>query len=212
MAWMLAPLYDRLVAPAEAASFGRWRGELLAGASGTVVEIGAGTGANVAHYPSSVDRLVLTEPDPGMRLRLLDQVEQRRVAAGPGPGSIEVRAVDGDALPLDDGEADVVVGTLVLCTVPDPVAVLAEVRRVLRPGGRYVFLEHVAAEDRPDRLRWQRRLDPVWHRVAGGCHLTRRTAEVIEGAGFRLHQVTRESARKTSPLLRATVRGAAVAP
>lgn len=210
VAWMLAPLYDRFVAPAEQACFGAWRAELLADLAGTVVEIGAGTGANVEHYPSTIDRLVLTEPDPGMRIRLLDKVERRRLEAGGGPGSVEVRADGGASLPMGDGEADVAVGTLVLCTVADPAAVLAEVHRVLRPGGRFVFLEHVAAEDRPDRLRWQQRVDPVWHRVMGGCRLTRRTADTIEAAGFELVEVTRESARKTTPLVRPTIRGHAI--
>ncbi len=210
MAWMLAPLYDRFVAPAEEACFAGWRAELLAGLTGTVVEIGAGTGANVEHYPSSIDRLVLTEPDPGMRIRLLDKVERRRLGAGGGPGSIEVRAVEGDSLPLDDGEADAVVATLVLCTVADPDAVMAEVRRVLRPGGQFVFLEHVAAEDRPDRLRWQQRIDPVWRRVMGGCRLTRRTAETIEAAGLEVVSLTKESARKTTPVVRPTIRGHAL--
>lgn len=212
MAWLYAPLYDRFLAPAEEASFGAWRTELLADLSGTVVEIGAGTGANVAHYPPTVERLVLTEPDPGMRLRLLDKVAERRLGPGPAPAPIEVRAVEGDALPLADGEADAVVGTLVLCTVADPMAVLAEVRRVLRPGGTYTFLEHVAAEERPDRLRWQHRVDPLWHRLMGGCHLTRRTADLIAAAGFEVADLSRESARKTSPLLRATVRGHAMRP
>ena len=116
------------------------------------------------------------------------------------------------SLPFADGEVDAVVCTLVLCTVPQPDAVLAEARRVLRPGGRLVFLEHVAAEDRPERLRRQRRLDHVWHHVAGGCRLTRRTGAAIVAAGFTVEDITTESARKAPTFVRTMIRGHAVAP
>ncbi|CAN5627288.1 class I SAM-dependent methyltransferase [soil metagenome] len=210
MAWLLAPIYDRMVAPAEDACFRDWRHELLSGLRGDVLEIGAGTGANIEHYPATVDRVVFTEPDPGMRRRLDDKL----AAAGDafGPGASEVFTDSADHLSFADASFDAVVGTLVLCTVADPAAALAEVRRVLRPGGRLVFLEHVAAEDRPDRLRWQRRLDPIWKRVVGGCRLTRRTAAEIEAAGFSIGAITRESARKATPVIRPTIRGWATSP
>jgi len=209
MAWLLAPLYDRIVAPTEAACFGEWRRALLADVAGEVLEIGAGTGVNVERYPASVDRVVFTEPDPGMRRQLEDRLATARSSSTFAPAAAEVRDDRADRLGFDDASFDVVVGTLVLCTVPDPAAALAEVRRVLRPGGSFVFLEHVAADDRPDRLKWQRRLDPVWRRVAGGCRLTRRTGESIEAAGFTLTEITRESARKATPLIRPTIRGTA---
>jgi ubiquinone/menaquinone biosynthesis C-methylase UbiE len=115
-----------------------------------------------------------------------------------------------DALPFDDGAFDAVVSTLVLCSVPDVERALAEVRRVLRPGGKLLFLEHVAADDRPDRLAWQRRLEPLWMRISGNCHLTRRTGEAIRAAGFRVQRETRESMRKALPIVRPSVRGLAV--
>lgn len=223
---LFARLYDRMVAPTEEACFQAWRRDLLAGLSGTVVELGAGTGANLTHYPAAVERLVLTEPEPAM----LDQLRARLAGTGPdGPrarpegGSeadrpvlagtdVEVCRASASSLPVGDGEADAVVATLVLCSVPDPAAVLAEVRRVLRPGGQLVFLEHVAAEDRPRRLMWQRRLDRPWSLFAGGCHLTRRTEAAIAEAGFAPGEVTHESARKTAPVVRPTIRGWATAP
>ncbi|HYI60429.1 MAG TPA: class I SAM-dependent methyltransferase [Acidimicrobiales bacterium] len=204
---IFAALYDRVLAPMEEAGLRAWRADLLADLSGTVVEVGAGTGANLAHYPPAVERLVVTEPEPAM----LAQMRDRLGTVRPGV-PVEVRRAASASLPLADGEADAVVSTLVLCSVPDPAATLAELRRVLRPGGRLVFMEHVAADHRPSRLRWQRRFDHVWPFLCGGCHLTRRTAEAIEEAGFTLEDVQRESARKASPLVRTMVRGTAVAP
>jgi ubiquinone/menaquinone biosynthesis C-methylase UbiE len=204
---IFARLYDRVLAPLEEAGLQAWRAELLADLTGTVVEIGAGTGANLAHYPATVDRLVLTEPEPAMLAQL-----RARLDRAPAGVDVVARRASAASLPLDDGEADAVVATLVLCTVPAPGAVLAEVRRVLRPGGRLVFLEHVAADDRPERLRRQRRVDLVWPHVAGGCRLTRRTEAAIVDAGFALEAVTRESARKAPTFIRPMIRGSAVAP
>lgn len=204
---IFARLYDRVLAPLEEAGLRAWRADLLAGLSGTVVEIGAGTGANLAHYPASVDRLVLTEPEPAMLSQLRDRLD--RVHDGV---DVVARRAGASSLPLGGGEADAVVSTLVLCTVPAPGAVLAEARRVLRPGGRLVFLEHVAAEDRPERLRRQRRVDVVWPHIAGGCRLTRRTEAAIGDAGFAIETITRESARKAPTFLRPMIRGTAVAP
>ena len=207
---LFAGVYDRMLAPMEQAGLREWRRALLADLTGTVVEVGAGTGVNLPLYPATVERLVLTDPSPAMLSRLRAAAD--RDTTDPGPRSVEVVEAHADALPFDDGEVDAVVSTLVLCSVPDPAAVLAEARRVLRPGGRLVFLEHVAAEDRPARLRWQRRLDHVWPHVAGGCHLDRRTGVAIADAGFVLGDVTRESARKASPLVRAMIRGTATSP
>ncbi|HEX7134641.1 MAG TPA: class I SAM-dependent methyltransferase [Iamia sp.] len=204
---VFARFYDRALAPLEEAGLQAWRAELLADLSGTVVEIGAGTGANLAHYPSTVDRLVLTEPEPAMLALLRERLDQ-----APAGVDVTARRAAASSLPLADGEADAVVTTLVLCTVPEPSAVLAEARRVLRPGGRLVFLEHVAAEDRPERLRRQRWLDHVWHLFAGGCRLTRRTEAAIVDAGFAVEGITRESARKAPKVIRPMIRGTAVSP
>lgn len=205
MSRLLAIAYDRLTARTEAACLQAWRAELLAGVAGDVLEIGAGTGHNLAHYGPEVRRLVLAEPDRHMRARLA-----ARMSATPPPAAaVEVVAAPAERLPFADGEFDAVVSTLVLCSVTDLAAALAEVRRVLRPGGRLLFVEHVAATTRPDRLRWQRRLEPLWRRAAGGCHLTRTTGVAIAAAGFRLDDVTSESMRQALPVVRPTVRGRA---
>lgn len=209
MAWLLAPLYDRLVAPSEEACFQQWRGELLAPLTGQVLELGSGTGANLTRYPASVDRVTFTEPDPWMRRQLVEKLAEAQADGTFAPADAEVRDASAHDLSFAEDGFDAVVATLVLCTVPDPGRALAEARRVLKPGGRLVFLEHVAAEDRPDRLKWQRRLDPIWRQVAGGCRLTRRTADTIEQAGFTIDEITRESARKATPLVRPTIRGSA---
>jgi len=204
---LFARVYDRVLAPMEEAGLQTWRAELLAELSGTVVELGAGTGANLAHYPAAVERLVLTDPVPAMLAQLRSRLDRLPEAI-----DVEVHRASASSLPIGDGEADAVVSTLVLCSVPDAPAALAEVRRVLRPGGRLVFLEHVAADNRPERLRWQRRLDHVWPHLAGGCHLTRRTEAAITAAGFTVVDITCESARKAVPVIRPTIRGHALAP
>lgn len=205
MSWLMSVLYDPFMGNAERACLIEWRADLLSDLEGDVLEIGAGTGANLPHYPAGLGRLVLTEPDRHMLARL----EQRARREGRGA---ELRMSPSDNLPFQDATFDAVVSTLVLCSVTDLAATLREARRVLRPGGRLVFLEHVAAEDRPDRLAWQRRVEPVWKRIAGNCHLTRRTGAAIRAAGFTMEREIKESMRKASPLARATIRGVARSP
>ncbi len=204
MSWLMSALYDRFMRQSEQACLGRWRGELLHELSGSVLEVGAGTGATLAHYPVAVSRLVLCEPDPHMRRKL-----QARAAAL-GPGRVQVVDAPAQALGFADAAFDAVVCSLVLCSVPDQIAALAEIRRVLKPGGRLVFLEHVAADNNPRRLKWQKRVEPVWRLLMDNCHLTRRTETAIEAAGFRIERVERESIRKAMPLVRPSIRGVAV--
>lgn len=206
MSWFLATIYDRFMHQAEEAGLGAWRRELLADVDGDVLEIGAGTGANLACYGPDVRRLVLAEPEPRMRAQL-----QARVDATARTLRAEVVDTPGEGLGQPDQAFDVVVGTLVLCSVTDPRAALAEVRRVLRPGGRFVFLEHVASDD-ATRRRWQQRIEPVWKRLADNCHLTRPTEQLIVDAGFNLEWTRRESMRKAMPVIRPTVRGVARRP
>ena len=203
----MAAIYDRQFTKCEAAGLSEWRRALLEDLTGTVVEIGAGTGLNLAHYPPTVERLVLAEPDRHMRRKL-----EPKVAAANHPFPVEVVETGVEDLPFADGEVDAVVSTLVLCSVPDPAAALAEVRRVLKPAGRFVYLEHVAAIENPKRLKWQRRLEPVNKLVAGNCHLTRRTEQAILEAGFETVEERRESMHKAPPFIRITVRGEAVKP
>jgi ubiquinone/menaquinone biosynthesis C-methylase UbiE len=208
MPWLLARVYDRWTARTEEACLRAWRAELLSGAAGDVLELGAGTGLNLAHYGPAVRRLVLAEPDRHMRARLA----ARLAASPPAAGAVEVVDAAAERLPFPDGSFDVVVSTLVLCSVGDQAAALAEARRVLRPGGELRFLEHVAATGRPERLRWQRRVEPVWRLVAGGCRLTRTTGDAIAAAGFEVGEVRRESIRKALPVVRPSVRGRARRP
>lgn len=200
MSWLLARVYDRMMAAPEEACLRTWRAELLAGVAGEVLEIGAGTGASLAAYGAGVSRLVLSEPDPAMRRQLEVAVTTSRPDA-------TVVSAPAHALPLPDASFDVVASFLVLCSVADVRQTLAELRRVLRPQGRLVFLEHVAAEANPRRLAWQRRVTPLWRLAAGNCHLARDTASAIEGAGFVVEELQRASIRKAMPLARPSIRG-----
>lgn len=212
MTWWIAPWYDRCMAGVERASLGEWREEVLAGLAGRVADIGAGTGANIVHYPASVDEVVFIEPDAAMRRLLTGKLEAAQEAGTFRPGSASVLDAPAGWLPFADSSLDGVVSTLVLCTVPDAARAVDEICRVLRPGGILAFVEHVAADDKPGRLKWQRRVTPLWKRVAAGCHLARDTEQTLRDAGFALEPFIRESARKAMPLVRPMIRGIATAP
>lgn len=173
---LFAATYDLMLASMERNWLGRRRHELLAGLSGRVLDIGAGTGANLPHYRAATE-VVLAEPDGAMRAKLTGKLHQ---------AAVPVRTSDAPAenLPFPDDSFDVVVSTLVLCTVEYPDRALAEVRRVLAPGGRLVLLEHVRGGDRLGR--WQDRLTPLWRHLAAGCHLNRDTRAAVERAGFTI--------------------------
>lgn len=204
--FFMAAIYDRFMRVGEEACVREWRRELLSSAAGRVLEIGAGTGLNLDHYGTETHEVVLCEPDPHMRRKLVAKVRMRHDLA-----RTVIRVVDASAesLPFDDGEFDCVVSTLVLCSVQDPFRSLSEVRRVLRPGGALLFLEHVADAD-PEKLAWQRRIEPMWRRVAGNCHLQRKTCRTIEAAGFTFRDLERERMTRGLPFVRETVRGVAL--
>ena len=140
------------------------------------LEIGSGTGLNVPHYPRSLDRLVLAEPDAAMRARL-----QRRLQDVERPAS--VLDASAERLPFADGAVDTVVSTLVLCTVDDPRRALREIGRVLAPDGQLLFVEHVRHGSR-ERARWQDRLEAPWRAFAAGCHCNRPTLTLMAECGF----------------------------
>jgi len=206
MSWLMAAVYDRFMRGSEEACLAQWRAELLRDLSGAVLEVGAGTGVTLPHYPKSIARLVLCEPDAHMRRKLQKKVDTSALR------NIEISDASLDSLPFKAGEFDAVICSLVLCSVPDQPAALAEIARVLKPGGRLLFLEHVAADGRPERLKWQRRIEPVWKHLMGNCHLTRRTEAAIAAAGFEIERIQRESIRKALPIVRPSIRGLARKP
>ena len=177
------------------------RRTLLAGLAGRVLEVGAGNGLNFPYDPATVTEVVAVEPEPHLRRLAIAAARQ-----APAP----IRVVDGtaEALPARDAAVDTVVASLVLCTVADPEQALAEVRRVLRPGGRLRFYEHVRAED-PRLARWQDRLERPWGWLVGGCHPNRDTVAAITAAGLRLVQLDRFDLPAMPPPARPHVLGVA---
>jgi ubiquinone/menaquinone biosynthesis C-methylase UbiE len=159
------------------------RRRLLEGLTGRVIEVGAGNGLNFRHYPQEVTEVLAVEPEPYLRGKA-----EEAAAAAPVP----VRVVDGlaDSLPAADAEFDAGVASLVLCSVARPPAALAELQRVLRPGGELRFYEHVRAKD-PRHARKQDRINRVWPHLAGGCHPNRDTPASIEAAGFEIERCDR---------------------
>jgi ubiquinone/menaquinone biosynthesis C-methylase UbiE len=179
-AWLriMALLYDPFVWLGEMAGMRRRRSMLVGSARGRVVEIGAGTGLNIRHYPEEIAELVLIEPEPGMRRRLARRLHRHARIA---------RIVDAPAerLPLADASVDTVVSTLVLCTVDDPERALREIARVLRPDGQLLFIEHVRASSR-FLAACQDMLRQPWRRFAGGCRCNRPTVEQMRACGFTI--------------------------
>ncbi|HEX3734897.1 MAG TPA: class I SAM-dependent methyltransferase [Solirubrobacterales bacterium] len=198
---VFAAMYDRSLKATEEAGLEQMRRELLAGAGGRVVELGAGTGVNLDLYPAAVEDLTLVEPDQHMARQL-----RAKLAASARPA--KVVSAPGEALPFEDASFDTVVATLVLCTVPDPAVTLAEAARVLKPGGQLLFIEHVRAED-PGLARWQDRLEKPWRFLGDGCHCNRDTVAGIEASPLRLEQVERGRLPKAPPIVRPLVRGSA---
>ena len=180
---VFAWVYARLGPRQDARGTAEHRHRLLAPATGRAVELGAGTGLNLPHYPPAVTDVLALEPDPHMFRRLVEAMPTASV-----PVAVRRRAAA--PLELGDGVADTVVCSLVLCSVPEQAAVLAEARRVLVSGGRLVFFEHVRADD-PRLARWQDRLERPWGWGAGGCHPNRDTVAAIEAAGFRVEELDR---------------------
>jgi ubiquinone/menaquinone biosynthesis C-methylase UbiE len=204
---IFAALYDRFEARAERAGLAEMRAKLLAGASGRVLELGAGTGANASHYTSAVTSLLLTEPDPHMARRL-----RAKLAAEPPACAFEVRECGAESLPAEDGSIDTVVSTLVLCTVGEPESAVSEVVRVLRPGGRLLLLEHVRDPHEARLAGWQDRLERPWGFVAAGCHPNRDTIATLAAAGFDLDGIEATRLPAAPPLVRPAVQGVALPP
>jgi ubiquinone/menaquinone biosynthesis C-methylase UbiE len=189
---IFARLFARLSVKAESAGQGEHRRELLAGLSGRVIELGAGNGLNFPYYPTSVTELVAVEPESYLRKLAIQAAD-----AAPVP----VTVIDGvaDRLPVESNSFDAGVASLVLCSVPDQGRALAELFRVIRPGGELRFYEHVRGRN-PGFARLQRAVDLFWPRVGGGCHTSRDTGAAIERAGFAIES-SRRFPFRPSPLL-----------
>jgi ubiquinone/menaquinone biosynthesis C-methylase UbiE len=195
---IFAAVYDPLSAKPEAKFGAEVKRKLLANARGRVLEIGVGTGLSLPHYPRHVE-VVGVEPSEPMRRR----AQRRAQELGRDVTLVEAPA---EELPFEDGSFDTVVSLAVLCSVRDPERVLAEVRRVLRPGGRFIFLEHVRSDD-PQLARKQDRWERPWGWIAGGCHPNRTTLDTIESAGFELVEVEQEERPDIPRLVRPHVIG-----
>jgi ubiquinone/menaquinone biosynthesis C-methylase UbiE len=189
--------YDRFLSVTEEAGLRDMRRELLSESRGRTLEVGAGTGLNADLYPESVTELVLTEPDRFMVSKLRAKHPSARVIEAPA-----------EALPFDDDSFDTVTLTLVLCTVPDPPSALREISRVLGPGGRFLFLEHVRAQE-PKLARWQDRLHRPWYLFGDGCHCNRDTLATIEASPLTVERSERGNLPKAVPIVRPLLRGAA---
>jgi ubiquinone/menaquinone biosynthesis C-methylase UbiE len=197
--WFYASVYDVINQPAEAAGLRAERRRLLAQASGPTLEIGAGTGLNLAHYPAAVTQLTLAEPDPFMARRL-----HRRIAAiRPDAELLDATAAQ---LPFADASFDTVVVTFVLCSVPDPDAALAEIARVLRPGGRLLFAEHVRSDD--PQVAAQQDRQPFPYKLMG-CHPNRATLDTIAASPLRVEEVRHGETPKAPKIERPLIIGAA---
>lgn len=200
--WIMAQLYDWIMKDAEAKCLHEWRDALLSSLSGTLLEIGVGTGANLAFYPQDIAHLILVEPDANMRKKLQQKCQSR--------SNTKILDCPAESLPLADHSVDVAVSTLVLCSVTNPEQVLNELYRVLRPEGKLIFIEHIAATNNPHRLKWQQRIEPIWKRISCGCHLTRETEQAIIKAGFTLREITHQSLRGTPTFVRPSIKGIAI--
>jgi ubiquinone/menaquinone biosynthesis C-methylase UbiE len=198
---LFAAVYDRGLKGTEEAGLRQMRRELLAQARGRVIEIGAGTGVNLELYSEGLEELVLVEPDPHMSRRM-----REKLAASAREAT--VAEAPAERLPFADASFDTAVATLVLCTVPDPAAAVAELARVLKPGGRLLFIEHVRSAD-PAVARWQDRLEKPWRFLGDGCHCNRDTVATLEASSLSLERVERGSLPKAPPIVRPLARGSA---
>jgi ubiquinone/menaquinone biosynthesis C-methylase UbiE len=201
--WLFACIYDRMTASVEAAGLRTRRERLLGSASGRVLEIGAGTGANLPFYGAGVEAITVAEPEAPMARKLARRLrEQRR--------GIALVQAPAEQLPFRDAQFDTVVSTLVLCTVRDLAQALSEVGRVLKPAGRLLFIEHVRS-DEPRLAAWQDRLNGLNRIVAHGCNCNRSTLDAIRAAGFTVTSLEQGNLAKAPPFVRPLIVGTAEA-
>ncbi len=202
---LFASFYDRALKASEENGLGDLRRAVLAEARGRVVEIGAGTGVNLDLY-GEIEDLTLVEPDPHMGARLRERLEGRD-STGASPARL--CAAPAESIPFPDDTFDTGVATLVLCTVPDPVAAITELARVLKPGGRLLFIEHVRSDD-PGSARWQDRLEKPWRFMADGCYCNRDTEANLRASAFQVESIEQGVFPKSLPIVRPLISGTAV--
>jgi ubiquinone/menaquinone biosynthesis C-methylase UbiE len=200
---LFAAMYDRMSRSSEEAGVGEMRQRLLGGVSGDILELGAGTGMNLSHYDEALASLVLTEPEPAMLRRL----QPKALKQAPNARVVQASAED---LPFEDASFDAVVSTLVLCGVDDQARALQEAKRVLRPGGRLLFIEHVRSDD-PKLARFQDRMNRLNHFLVG-CDCNRQTLAAIEEQGFTVSKVEPAVLPKAPKFVRPAIVGVAAAP
>ena len=203
---LFAKWYPVVVGWSEAAGQRDTRHELIAKAYGRTLEIGAGNGYNLEHYPAAVTELVITEPSPFMVEQLTAQLE----ATPPPVGSWRIEMTGAEVLPFEDAAFDTVVATYVHCTIPDPGAALREIARVLKPGGQYLFMEHVRAQG-VVHGRFQDLVEVPHRLVAAGCYPNRRTEQLLAESPLTVTELVHEPMPRSSPTVRPTIRGRAVA-
>ena len=187
--WVLPPILDLAMRQSQLA---KYRREVVAAARGRVLEVGVGSGLNILFYSQQVEMVVGIDPSP----RLLAIARRRGASAG---SCTELLQGSATAIPLADKSVDTVVMTWTLCSIADPLAALREMRRVLRPSGMLLFVEHGLAPE-PGVERWQHRLTPIWCHVAGGCHLDRKIDDLVRSAGFDLMELRTEYAAGPRPI------------
>ena len=200
---LFAAMYDRMSRSSEEAGVGEMRQRLLSDVSGDILELGAGTGMNLSHYDEGLASLVLTEPEPAMLRRL----QPKALEEAPNAEVVQASAED---LPFEDASFDAVVSTLVLCGVEDQARALQEAKRVLRPGGRLLFIEHVRSDD-PKLARFQDRMNRLNHFLVG-CDCNRQTLAAIEEQGFTVSMVEPTELPKAPKFVRPAIVGVAAAP
>ncbi|MBV9531450.1 MAG: class I SAM-dependent methyltransferase [Bradyrhizobium sp.] len=169
-----------------------YRGRVVPAAEGRVLEIGIGSGLNLPFYSPTVQKVIGLDPSP----KLLAMARRTERA---GSGKVDFVEGSAEEIPVDNASIDTVVTTWTLCSIPDASRALGEMRRVLRPGGRLLFVEHGRAPD-PNVVRWQDRLTPIWKRIGGGCHLNRAIGMLIEGAGFQFDRLETGYMRGPKPM------------
>jgi ubiquinone/menaquinone biosynthesis C-methylase UbiE len=184
------------------------RAELLARARGRTLEIGAGSGCNLPHFTPAVTELVVSEPSPHMHEHLIRALSERP----PPVGSWQLVECGAEALPFDDDSFDTVSAAFVHCTIPDPAAALREIARVLRPGGEYLFMEHVRSPDSRLLAAVQDLVERPHTWVAAGCHPNRRMVELLGRSPLEISELEHDRMPRSSPTVRPTIRGVAFAP